>query len=125
MTSLSLFLFLTATTARQKCNNGQTLRYLLQKAAPSPFLDCLLKRFRFTFVSSRLAWLLVSWFRPDLSPTLKPSGKLDLPPRVLAGLDMDDDMSPKPLSLLYDPTRFCEMARSFARSRDSIQSSAE
>lgn len=90
-------------------------------------MDCLLKRFRFTFgvESSRLAWLLVSWFRPDLSPTLKPSGKLDLPPRVLAGLDMDDDMSPKPLSLLYDPTRFCEMAESFARSRDSIQSSAE
>jgi len=56
---------------------------------------------------------------------LKPSGKLDLPPMVLAGLDMDDDMSPKPLSLLYDPTRFWEMARSFARSRDSIQSSTE
>ncbi len=32
-----------------------------QKAAPSPFLDCrLLKRLRFTFVSSKLAWLLLS-----------------------------------------------------------------
>lgn len=39
-----------------------------QKAAPSPFLDCrLLKRLRFTLTSSRLAWLLLSWLRPDLS----------------------------------------------------------
>lgn len=51
------------------------------------------------FVSSRLAWLFVSWFRPDLSLTLKPSGNVDRPPNVLAGLDMDDDMSPKPFSL--------------------------
>jgi hypothetical protein len=31
---------------------------------------------------------------------LKPSGNWDLPPMVLDGLDMDEDMSPKPLSLL-------------------------
>jgi len=56
---------------------------------------------------------------------LYPSVKLVLPPIVLAGLDMDDDISPKPLSLLYDPTRFCDIARSFARSSDSIHSSTD
>ena len=75
-------------------------------------------------MSSRLAWLLVSWFRPDLSLTLKPSGKVERPPRVLVGLDMDDDMSPNPFSLPYEDPRK-DKARSFARCRASIQSSAE
>jgi hypothetical protein len=43
---------------------------------------------------------------------------------VLVGLDMDDDMSPKPFSLPYDdPLK--EIERSFARCRASIHSSAE
>ena len=86
-----------------------------QKAAPRPFFDCrLLNLFRFTFVSSRLAWLLVSWFRPDLSLTLNPSGKVARPPRVLDGLDMDDDISPNPFSLPYEAP-LNDMDRSFAR----------
>lgn len=59
----------------------------------------MLNRFRLTFVSSRLAWLLVSWFRPDLSLTLNPSGNVERPPRVLDGLDIDGDMSSNPFSL--------------------------
>ncbi|KAL2255122.1 hypothetical protein VTK26DRAFT_4069 [Humicola hyalothermophila] len=112
-----------------------------QNAAPSPFLLCrLLKRLRFTLTldSSRLAWLLLNWLRPDRSlmlypPAPPPSEKLLAavaaaprpPPIVLAGLDMDDDMSPNPLSPPYEPIRFCDMARSLARSSDSIQSSIE
>lgn len=72
----------------------------VQNAAPRPFLDCrLLNRFLFAGVSSKLPWLLVSWFRPDRSLTLNPSGKALLPPSVLVGLDMEDDISPKPFSL--------------------------
>jgi hypothetical protein len=65
--------------------------------------------------------------RPFLSLTLNPSpksGYVALPPNVLAGLDIDDDMSPKS-SFLYDATIFWLSAKSLAVSRDSIQSSAE
>lgn len=114
-------------------NIGSKQPALGQNCAPiSPFFDCLLlNRFRFRsgVGSSRLAWLL---FRPcvrcDLSLTLKPSLKLSgyviLPPNVLAGLDMDEDMSPKS-SFRYDATMFCERAKSFALSSDSSHSSTE
>lgn len=42
---------------------------------------------------------------------------------MLAGLDMDDDISPKPLSLVYGPDRFAETAMSLACCKVSVQSS--
>lgn len=79
--------------------------WCIQKAAvPNPFLDCRLLNRWFFFVcwSSELPSLLLSWFRPDLSLTLNPpSGYCMARERVLAGLgDMEEDISPKPLSLL-------------------------
>lgn len=45
-------------------------------------------------------------------------------PNVLAGLDMDDDISPNALSLVYERVRFRDTAKSLACCRVSSQSSA-
>lgn len=53
-----------------------------------------------------------------------PSGYWIARDNVLAGLgEIDEDMSPNPLSLLYEPTRSCDSARSLAFSKASIHSS--
>jgi hypothetical protein len=79
-----------------------------QKTAARPFFDCLLlNRCRFVESSCKEAWLFEIFLRPLRSATLNPSGYILAmpPPRVLVGLDTDEDMS-KPASLLYDPNMF-------------------
>lgn len=72
-----------------------------------------------------LAWFLLRWFLPDRSLMLNPSGCCTLLSRVLEGLEKEDDISPKAVSLPYDPAGFWEMARSFALWRASNHSSAD
>lgn len=44
-------------------------------------------------------------------------------PKVLVGVDTEDCSSLKEVSLLYDPSMLCEIAKSLAASIDSIHSS--